>query len=38
MKKFGICVVIGKGGMGVKILVVLEEYGGVYLNVIGGVV
>lgn len=36
MKKFGIRAVIGKGGMGPKTLAALEEYGGVYLNAIGG--
>ena len=36
MKKFGIRVVMGKGGMGPKTLAALEEHGGVYLNAIGG--
>jgi fumarate hydratase class I len=36
MKKFGIRVVIGKGGMGQKTLKALQEHGGVYLNAIGG--
>ncbi|RHW41569.1 fumarate hydratase [Neobacillus notoginsengisoli] len=36
MKKFGIRAVIGKGGMGPKTLAALKEYGGVYLNAIGG--
>lgn len=36
MKKFGIRVVIGKGGMGPKTLAALGEHGGVYLNAIGG--
>lgn len=36
MKKFGIRVVIGKGGMGPKTLKGLQEHGGVYLNAIGG--
>lgn len=36
MKKFGIRAVIGKGGMGAKTLVALQEHGGVYLNAIGG--
>ncbi|MFD3448161.1 fumarate hydratase [Microbacteriaceae bacterium 4G12] len=36
MKKFGIRVVMGKGGMGAKTLAALQEHGGVYLNAIGG--
>lgn len=36
MKKFGIRAVIGKGGMGPKTLAALNEFGGVYLNAIGG--
>ncbi|PKG23045.1 fumarate hydratase [Niallia nealsonii] len=36
MKKFGIRAVIGKGGMGPKTLEALKDYGGVYLNAIGG--
>lgn len=36
MKKCGIRAVIGKGGMGPKTLAAFEEYGGVYLNAIGG--
>ena len=36
MKKFGIRAVIGKGGMGQKTLNALQEFGGVYLNAIGG--
>lgn len=36
MKKFGIRAVMGKGGMGPKTLVALNEHGGVYLNAIGG--
>jgi fumarate hydratase class I len=36
MKKFGIRVVIGKGGMGPKTLAALQEHGGVYLNAVGG--
>lgn len=36
MKKFGIRAVMGKGGMGPKTLKALEEFGGVYLNAIGG--
>lgn len=36
IKKFGIRVVIGKGGMGAKTLQSLKEHGAVYLNAIGG--
>jgi fumarate hydratase class I len=36
MKKFGIRIVMGKGGMGPKTLKALGEHGGVYLNAIGG--
>ena len=36
MKRYGIRVVIGKGGMGKKTSECLKEYGGVYLNAIGG--
>lgn len=36
VKKFGIRVVIGKGGMGAKTLEGLHEHGAVYLNAIGG--
>lgn len=36
IKKFGIRVVIGKGGMGAKTLAGLKEHGAVYLNAIGG--
>ena len=36
IKKFGVRVVIGKGGMGAKTLAVLKEKGAVYLNAIGG--
>lgn len=36
MKRFGIRVVMGKGGMGAKTLKALGEHGGVYLNAIGG--
>lgn len=36
MKRFGIRVVIGKGGMGAKTLAALKEHGGVYLNAVGG--
>ncbi len=36
IKKFGIRVVIGKGGMGKKTLAAMKEHGAVYLNAIGG--
>ncbi|MER3523482.1 MAG: fumarate hydratase [Ignavibacteria bacterium] len=36
IKKFGIRVVMGKGGMGKKTLAALKEHGAVYLNAIGG--
>jgi fumarate hydratase class I len=36
IKKFGIRVVIGKGGMGAKTLNGLKESGAIYLNAIGG--
>ena len=36
IKKFGIRVVIGKGGMGPRTLKGLQEHGAVYLNAIGG--
>ncbi|MCH5584566.1 fumarate hydratase [Shimazuella sp. AN120528] len=36
IKKFGMKVVIGKGGMGAKTLQGLQEHGAVYLNAIGG--
>ena len=36
IKKFGLRVVIGKGGMGAKTLAALKDYGAVYLNAIGG--
>jgi len=36
IKKFGLRVVIGKGGMGMRTLQGLEEAGAVYLNAIGG--
>ncbi|MEB3197600.1 MAG: FumA C-terminus/TtdB family hydratase beta subunit [Candidatus Sericytochromatia bacterium] len=36
IKKFGLRVVIGKGGMGPKTLKGLQEHGAVYLNAIGG--
>jgi fumarate hydratase class I len=36
LKRYGIRVVIGKGGMGPRTLAGLQESGGVYLNAIGG--
>lgn len=36
IKKFGVRIVIGKGGMGAKTLKALQEHGAVYLNAIGG--
>ncbi len=36
LRKFGIRVVIGKGGMGAKTLAGLQECGAVYLNAVGG--
>lgn len=36
IKKFGLRVVIGKGGMGARTLQALSEQGAVYLNAIGG--
>jgi fumarate hydratase class I len=36
IRKFGVRVVIGKGGMGAKTLEALKECGGVYLNAVGG--
>jgi fumarate hydratase class I len=36
LKRYGVRVVIGKGGMGAKTLAGLKESGGVYLNAIGG--
>jgi len=36
IKRYGVRVVIGKGGMGAKTLAALEEHGAVYLNAIGG--
>jgi tartrate/fumarate subfamily iron-sulfur-dependent hydro-lyase beta chain len=36
IKRYGIKVVIGKGGMGAKTLAALAEHGAVYLNAIGG--
>jgi fumarate hydratase class I len=36
IKRYGVRVVIGKGGMGARTLAALEEHGAVYLNAIGG--
>ncbi len=36
IKRYGVRVVIGKGGMGAKTLAGLKESGAVYLNAIGG--
>jgi fumarate hydratase class I len=36
LKRYGVRVVVGKGGMGAKTLAGLKESGGVYLNGIGG--
>jgi fumarate hydratase, class I len=36
LERYGVRVVIGKGGMGAKTLAGLKESGGVYLNAIGG--
>lgn len=36
LRKFGVRIVIGKGGMGAKTLAGLKETGAVYLNAIGG--
>ncbi|HXX62542.1 MAG TPA: fumarate hydratase [Bacteroidota bacterium] len=36
IRKFGLCAVIGKGGMGPRTLAALKEHGAVYLNAIGG--
>jgi len=36
LKRYGVRVVIGKGGMGAKTLAGLKESGGVYLNAVGG--
>jgi fumarate hydratase class I len=36
IKKYGVRVVIGKGGMGPKTLAALKDFGAVYLNGIGG--
>jgi fumarate hydratase class I len=36
IRRYGLRVVIGKGGMGAKTLAALQECGAVYLNAIGG--
>jgi fumarate hydratase class I len=36
LRRYGVRVVIGKGGMGAKTLAALKETGAVYLNAIGG--
>jgi fumarate hydratase class I len=36
IKRYGVRVVIGKGGMGARTLSALKEHGAVYLNAIGG--
>ena len=36
IKRYGVRVVIGKGGMGPKTLAAMKEHGAVYLNAIGG--
>ena len=36
IRKFGVRVVVGKGGMGKKTLAALKEHGAVYVNGIGG--
>src|SRR5262249_18450057 len=36
IKRCGIRVVVGKGGMGAKTLAAMKEHGAVYLNAIGG--
>jgi fumarate hydratase class I len=36
IRKYGVRVVMGKGGMGAKTLAALKECGAVYLNAIGG--
>ena len=36
IKRYGVRVVIGKGGMGAKTLAAMQEHGAVYLNAIGG--
>jgi fumarate hydratase class I len=36
IRRYGVRVVIGKGGMGAKTLAAMKEHGAVYLNAIGG--
>src|SRR6185312_709317 len=36
IKRYGIRIVIGKGGMGQKTLAAMKDVGAVYLNAIGG--
>jgi fumarate hydratase class I len=36
IKRYGVRIVMGKGGMGAKTLAALKEHGAVYLNAIGG--
>ena len=36
LERYGVRAVIGKGGMGPKTLAALQQFGGVYLNAIGG--
>jgi fumarate hydratase, class I len=36
IKRYGVRVVMGKGGMGAKTLAALKEHGAVYLNAVGG--
>ncbi len=36
IKRYGVRAVIGKGGMGARTLAALKDFGGVYLNAIGG--
>jgi fumarate hydratase class I len=36
IKRYGVRVVIGKGGMGARTLAAMKEHGAVYLNAIGG--
>jgi fumarate hydratase, class I len=36
IKRYGVRVVVGKGGMGAKTLAALKEHGAVYLNAVGG--
>jgi fumarate hydratase class I len=36
IKEYGVCAVIGKGGMGKKTLDALSEFGSVYLAAVGG--